>query len=115
MKKMLIPLLSLLSLSASAEEPKDNTKVIDVAIPMLCGEYKELRKVLEEGKYTDIAIGKDQITKGTYITISYSSENKMSVIGQWAEDMSYGCLAYVMGDAKFVKDVDNILKPKPNL
>ena len=113
--KKIIALLALLSTPSIAQEPKETTKVIDVAIPMLCGEYKDLRKVLEEGKYTDIAIGKDQITKGTYITISYSSENKMSVIGQWAEDMSYGCLAYVMGDAKFVKDVDNILKPKPNL
>ena len=113
--KKIIALLALLATPSIAEETKEATKVIDVAIPMLCGEYKELRKVLEEGKYTDIAIGKDQITKGTYITISYSSENKMSVIGQWAEDMSYGCLAYVMGDAKFVKNVDDILKPKPNL
>jgi len=108
-------LLALLSSPSMAEEPKESTKVIDVSIPMLCGEYKDLRKVLDEGKYQDIAIGKDQITKGTYITISYSAENKMSVIGQWAEDMSYGCLAYVMGDAKFVKDVNDILKPKSNL
>ena len=113
--KKIIALLALLATPSIAEETKDSTKVIDVAIPMLCGEYKDLRKVLDEGKYTDIAIGKDQITKGTYITISYSSENKMSVIGQWAEDMSYGCLAYVIGDAKFVKNVDDILKPKPNL
>jgi hypothetical protein len=115
MKKMLIPLLSLLSFSAEAEEQKDSMKVIEVSIPMLCGEYKDLRKVLDDGGYLDLGIGKDQITKGTYITISYSGKNQMFVVGQWSEDMSYGCLAYTAAETKFVKDVDKILAPKPNL
>lgn len=114
MKRILIALMATM-VPAAAEESKDSMKVIEVSVPMLCGEYKDLRKVLDDGKYLDLSIGNDQITKGTLLTISYSNTSNMIVIGQWAEDMTYGCLAYTAADIRFVKDIAGVLKPKSNL
>jgi hypothetical protein len=115
MRKILILLSSLLPFASYAEEKKDSMKVIDVAIPMLCGDYKDLRQVLDDGGYSDLGIGKDKVTRDTYITIAYSGKNQMFVVGQWSDDMSFGCLAYTAGESRFVKDVDKLLAPKPNL